>query len=268
MTTWQEFTEELDAWAAAGRRATMWWRDDDAAEPSEPLDRLIALATDYRLPIALAVIPGRCGMALAERLDTVSLVTPVQHGYLHRNHAPAGHRKVELGHHRPVAAVREELARGMAVMAATFGSRARAVLVPPWDRIDPAVIEFLPDLGFRGLSTHKPRKALEAARGLRQTNAHVDIMRWQAPRGFLGESDILGELCKHLRARRLGRRSEFRVDPGEPTGLLTHHLDHDQAAWAFLERLATVLAEHRGAQMIDVDLAFGLSTLAEPACGP
>ena len=166
MTTWQELEEELDAWATAGRRTTLWWRDDDAAEPSAPLDRLLALATDHRLSLALAVIPDRCGLALAARLATSGLATPVQHGFLHRNHAPAGEKKVELGRHRQLAIVHEELASDMAVMAATFGARARTVLVPPWNRIDPAVIESLPDLGFRGLSTHKPRTAPEAARGL------------------------------------------------------------------------------------------------------
>ena len=30
MADWTDLTEELDRWALAGRRATFWWRDDDA----------------------------------------------------------------------------------------------------------------------------------------------------------------------------------------------------------------------------------------------
>ncbi|MCH6588741.1 MAG: hypothetical protein IH805_10580 [Proteobacteria bacterium] len=66
--TWRILSEELDAWAAAGRAATLWWRDDDAVEPSADLERLLGLAAARDIPIALAAIPARASEALAEWL--------------------------------------------------------------------------------------------------------------------------------------------------------------------------------------------------------
>jgi len=63
-------------------------------------------------------------------------------------------------------------------------------------------------------------------------NTHVDIIAWQAGRNFIGADAALRMMVNHLALRRRGE-----VDPAEPTGLLTHHACHDEAAWGFLERL-------------------------------
>ncbi len=251
MTGWPQLERELDAWTAAGRCATLWWRDDDAAEPSAALDRLLELSAARNLALALAVVPGQSSHALGRRLSgALDGRTPLQHGYRHLNHAGSDHKKAELGDHRPLPVICEELARGAALMAATFGDRALPVLVPPWNRIAPRVIAALPALGLSGLSTHEPRAAEHPVPGLRQVNTHVDIMRWTAPRGFLGEAEALGLLCGHLGARRKGPSEQQVVDPAEPTGLLTHHLAHDTAAWGFLENLLPVLARHPAVRML------------------
>ena len=264
MTSWQELEQELDAWAAAGQRATLWWRDDDAAEPSAALDRLLELSAARDMPLALAVVPGCCSHALGRRLSgDLPAMTPLQHGYRHLNHAGADQKKAELGDHRPLAVIREELARGAALMAATFGERALPVLVPPWNRIAPRVVAALPEIGLSGLSTHEPRAAEHPVPGITQVNTHVDIMRWTAPRGFLGEAEALGLLCGHLRARRGVPTGEQQVDRAEPTGLLTHHLVHDAAAWGFLKQLLVLLARHPAVRMLsarDVFAAAGPAT--------
>ena len=41
MTSWADLGAELGQWAAEGREATLWWRDDDAIEPTPALDRMI-----------------------------------------------------------------------------------------------------------------------------------------------------------------------------------------------------------------------------------
>jgi hypothetical protein len=257
VTTWQDLEAELDAWGLAGREATFWWRDDDAVEPSAPLDRLLALSADSGVPLAIAVVPGRSVAALAGRLaSTAETTTALQHGYAHCNHAPPGEKKAELGRHRPAAAVCEELARGAAVMAGLFASETLPVLVPPWNRIAPELLPLLPDLGLTGLSTYGPRPSAAPAKGLLQANAHVDIMRWDASRGFLGEAEALGLLCGHLRARR-NAAGNGGVDSAEPTGLLTHHLAHDEAAWAFLARLMPLLSRHAAVRAITAAEVFG-----------
>ena len=44
-----------------------------------------------------------------------------------------------------------------------FGARLEKVLVPPWNRIDEALLPRLPAVGFSGLSTYGPRPGSEAA---------------------------------------------------------------------------------------------------------
>ena len=261
MTHWSDLTQELDAWAAAGRPASLWWRDDDAAEPDAALERLLALAATYDLPLALAVIPALATKALAGRLVEAAGITLLQHGYAHRNHAPADEKKVELGPERPAAEVLEELAHGKILMTELFGPGWFPVLVPPWNRIADTLTPALSGLGFSGLSAYGPRQAAEAAPGLTQVNCHADIMRWTAPRGFLGEAEALGLLTGHLRARRAGH-----AEAHEPTGLLTHHLAHDGACWAFLDTLLARLTEHPAARFVTAAEAFGAAG-ANPARG-
>lgn len=252
MTSWRHLSEELDAWATAGRSATLWWRDDDAVEPGPKLARLLTLAEARDLPLALAVIPARASEALAEWLKTApARPTLLQHGYAHQNHAADGEKREELGVQRPVNVVLEELARGWGHMTALFGEAWAPVLVPPHNRIAETVVQGLAELGFQGLSTMGPRPATLAAPGLVQVNTHLDIMHWPDPRGFLGESDSLEILVAQLRARRLGA-----ADAAEPTGLLTHHPAHDEPAWAFLETLLDRLAKHPAARFIEARVAF------------
>ncbi|MFQ5775442.1 MAG: polysaccharide deacetylase family protein [Kiloniellaceae bacterium] len=252
MQGWADLTRELDAWAASGRAATLWWRDDDAVEPTAALERLLGLAAAHDAPLALAVIPARASAPLARRLAAARpRATPVQHGFAHRNHASAGEKKCELGAHRPAAETLEELARGRARMDALFGADWLPVLVPPWNRIAPDLLPGLARLGFTGVSTDGARARAAPAPGLTQVNTHVDIMRWEPPRGFLGEAPSLGRLLAHLRARRLGE-----ADRDEPTGLLTHHPAHDDACWDFLERLLAHLAGHPAARFVAPADAF------------
>lgn len=256
MSTWRALEEELDAWADAGLGADFWWRDDDAVEPTPALDRLLDLSARHGAPLALAVIPARGAWALGERIAALDHVTPVQHGFAHRNHAPGNQKKAELGAHRAEAAMCEELARGRALMAALFGSKFLPVLVPPWNRIAPGLVGALPGLGLTGLSVYGPRGTAPPA-GLAQLNSHIDIMRWRAPRGFLGEAEALDMVRGHLLARRQDHATHAAVDRSEPTGILTHHLAHDDAAWNFLERLLNLVTRHPAAKLADVREVFG-----------
>lgn len=238
MTPWSALQAELDLWQRAGQRVALWWRDDDATRPGPALDRLIRLAQDRCVPLALAVVPVPCETALAERLRDTE-VAVLQHGFAHKNHEPADRKKCELGGARPAAAVLEELAAGRQRLAQLFGPRSLPVLVPPWNRIDTGLVSALPGLGFRGLSTYSPRATAGPTAGLLQVNCHVDPIRWKPSRGFLGGAESLALLCRHLADKRRGA-----ADPDEPSGLMTHHAVHDDALWTFLEDLLACLARH------------------------
>jgi hypothetical protein len=243
---WQDLERELAAWAATGRRAELWWRDDDAGAPTPALHRLLDLAVASGAPLALAVIPARAEPALASALAAHAADADVlQHGYAHANHAPAGAKKCELVDPAMRPQILDELSRGRERLAALFGARLRPVMVPPWNRIDPGLAARLPGLGFTALSTYKARKGLVATPGLAQVNCHLDILQWQPQRQFLGTEAALALLTAHLAAKRTGA-----ADAGEPSGILSHHQAHDEAAWDFLAALLGRLARHSAVRLL------------------
>ncbi len=238
--SWQALSDELDAWAKAGLAAEFWWRDDDAIDVTPALETLIALHRRHAVPLLLAVIPARAKPQLAGRLRTETGVVVAQHGWAHANHAGPQRPKAELGADRPPGYVLGELIRGRFTLDALFGLDWLRVLVPPHNRIVPAVAAGLASAGYAGLSTYNARRAVPA--GLRQANAHIDIMNWTT-RAFLGEAPALALAVDHLR-----RKREAQADAGEPTGLLTHHLAHDDAAWRFADRFLGTIASHPAAR--------------------
>ncbi len=245
---WQDLERELDFWRAAGRSATLWWRDDDAVRPTPALDRLLGLAAGT--PLALAVIPGQAVEALAERLADCPGVDVLQHGWQHINHAPFYEKKAEFGAHRPPRAMLGELAAGWQRLAGLFGERAVAVLTPPWNRMSAALVPLLSGAGYLGLSTAGPRRQAEPSPGLQQVNTHADLVAWRT-RKFVGTGSALGLILAHLRARRAGT-----IDASEPTGLLTHHLIMDSDGALFVERLLDLTMRHKAARWLGAVEAF------------
>jgi predicted deacetylase len=237
---WARLRAELDRWPPGA--ATVWWRDDDAGAAGPPFDRLLALAAAHAAPLALAVVPTWLEetVAAAIRVGPAGLRV-VQHGYAHRNHEPPAPdgtrgRPAELGAARPLDAALAELAAGWARLSTLVPTRLRAALVPPWNRIAPAVRDALPGAGYRTLSTFGPRAT---GAGFPVLNTHVDPIQWRAGKRFGGAAWTLEQITTHLTDRRLAR-----VDPAEPTGLLTHHRDMPPSAWACLDALLGHLRGH------------------------
>jgi hypothetical protein len=254
MSEFDALQRELDRWGSAGRQATWWWRDDDAAQPSAALDRLLLMAPD--VPLALAVVPAATGEALAARLQSAAQVLILQHGYTHQNFAGAAEKKIELGPQRPGQVVIGELATGKLRLESLFGARALAVLVPPWNRIAPALVPVLPELGYTGLSQFAPRRRRLALRGLVQSNCHLDLMDWKS-RSFIGAAAAVAALATHLALRYAGAATQPEL-ASEPSGVMSHHAVHDKEAWVFLERLLAMLSAHRAAQALPANEVFAL----------
>jgi hypothetical protein len=258
MSAWDSFDAELARWAQAGRTATLWWRDDDAVAATPALDRLLQTARQpdgLPVPICLATIPAGADRTLADLTANNPHVSVLQHGFAHHNHAPPGEKKVELGVHRPVAAILRELADGRQRMQQLFPARFLPVLVPPWNRIAAAVHEGLPGIGLTYVSTYGPRAVGDRA----SINTHVDIIDWYAGRGFVGEATALRLLTDHLAARRDGR-----ADAAEPTGILTHHLVQDQPCWDFLTELVYRLSRRPEVRWLAGTDIFGQTAPVAP----
>jgi peptidoglycan/xylan/chitin deacetylase (PgdA/CDA1 family) len=225
MSPWAAIEQELARWRDEDREALLWWRDDDAAEATRELDRLLDLQRAHDVPLALAVVPAKATPALAARLGAAAGIDLLQHGYAHTNHAPATDKKQELGAHRPAMVVLGELGTGRMALEQLFGPRALPVLVPPWNRIAPGLVPALPEIGYRGLSTFGSRKRVSPVSGLLQVNTHIDLIDWKARR-FAGAEILTATFARALGAAR---------PTGEPVGLLSHHLAMDEAAWSFLQ---------------------------------
>jgi hypothetical protein len=253
MADWADLERELDAWERAGEAASLWWRDDDAATETPALQRLVEFTLQATpLPIALAVIPAQADATLTQALRSRRHVAVLQHGYAHANHAVAGAKKAEFPAGREVSLALHELGLGFNRMETLFGGRAFPALVPPWNRIDPALVERLPEIGFRGLSSYGSHRSSGDGTSLAIVNTHVDIMRWHGTREFLGTEDCLDLAIAHLQARRHGR-----ADRSEATGILTHHLVHDAGAWQFLAEFVRRTLNHPGVRWMHAVELFG-----------
>jgi hypothetical protein len=103
--------------------------------------------------------------------------------------------------------------------------------VPPWNRIDAALVPQLAGLGFEALSVYGPEKPT----ALPVVNTHVDVMDWHGTRGGRDRMALAAEIVA-----RLGQM----FDQGGSLGLLTHHLVHDEAVWDFMNALFKSTARH------------------------
>jgi hypothetical protein len=247
----QRFAGLLDEAAARGLRIPFWWRDDDAETATPALDRLLSVAGSHDVPLALAVVPKNATTALADRLAVEPRVSVLQHGWQHRNHAPEGEKKVELGDHRPPEEVVEELRLGFARISRLFPEKFAPVLVPPWNRISKAVGERRREVGLVGLSVFGPAPANEP----HWVNVHLDIFEWQPTRRPVRRGEAYAILATELEKRIAG-------DP-EPIGIMTHHLVHGDESWSLLSDVFSLTARHPAIIWPAVGELFALSTAGQ-----
>jgi len=231
---WHPLRQELALWRAGGLALPVWWRDDDAVEPTSALDKLLEMGASLGMPVHVAVIPEPAQTALATYAEQAAFI-PLVHGWTHKNTAPAGHKKAEFGHPRADALNETQIA--LARLRALFGTALVDMFVPPWNRIDAGVVRGLAAQGYSAVSTYTPRPARQVA-GLVQINCHVDPINWKAGGGLVPADRVIAGLVDTLRARRTGH-----TDDTEPLGFLTHHLVHDDAIWAFTQSCLSELLD-------------------------
>ncbi|MEM7044426.1 MAG: polysaccharide deacetylase family protein [Pseudomonadota bacterium] len=230
MTGWKELDAALDAAARRGETIRFWWRDDDAGRGSPALIRLLETAERHHHPLALAVVPAWLEADVQGQIAASAEVTVLQHGYAHKNHARKSEKSIELGG-RDVGRIAKDLKKGFAILEDAFGAAYLPVLVPPWNRIDPALHAHLGKQGYMGLSVFGRRGEPEIASGISLVNTHIDPIDWRGTRGFLGEEAMVQRMIDHLGL-------------DEPIGFLSHHLAMDEPCWAFVERLLSTLTGH------------------------
>jgi hypothetical protein len=238
---------ELARWRRAGRSPVVWWRDDDARAPSEALERLLSASARHGAPITIAAIPDGDLPALAAACAMTPDVELAMHGFRHENRAPKGRPSGEVADGDSLSDVLAELDAGLAAFGRAGVSPV--LFVPPWNNVHPTLEAALAARGL-GLSGYDQPLAPQASPP--RVDAHLDLMRWKPTARFRGARRFLG------RARRLLVERRRRQAWDEPIGFLTHHLDHDEAAWRFLELILPVLRPTVRPQL-------GLSSVSEAA---
>lgn len=252
---WADVRAELDICHAKKRPALFWWRDDDATDANSKLQSLLAVAEDFATPVALSAIPAKAKPALAKLVAKSNVAEILVHGLRHENHAAPSRVKRELGGEATLDEVLLDAATGLRLARARFGANCLPVLVPPWNRITARAVPHLPKLGFKGLSTWKPREQKFAAPGLLQVNAHLDVIDWRHDRVLKSEQVMAGLLLRKLRWR---REKATRME--EPLGLLTHHALWNKQKEKLIASMLSALTTHSAVRFVKASEAFELKT--------
>ncbi|MCA1241342.1 polysaccharide deacetylase family protein [Stappia stellulata] len=230
----------LDWFAERGLSVPVWWRDDDAVEPTPALDRLIAIANTHDIEVSLAVIPREATEALAERIANEPFVAVLQHGYEHRNHQDKarGEKAAEFGSRRDADEAIRLLKGGCERLTALFGPRFVPVFVPPWNRLSPQIARRLPEAGLVASSTFTQFHP----RALPYLQTHIDMIKWKKDRRFIGWRSAALRFDYQLARRR--------TNADEPLGILSHHLAQNDACFDFLDKTFAILRAHPGARFL------------------
>ena len=249
---WRELGRELDLWAGGSGRATLWWRDDDAAAVTPALERLLELQAEYARAAGARGHPGpagaRAGRApcrLRGRRRPAARLSPPQ-SRRPRARAPGSSAIIARSSRWPRTS-----RRGSGVSPRRSARASCRCWRRPGTGSRTAVVQRLPALGFVGLSTFgaRDRRRTGAGPGPGQRSLRSDQMEAGRP------------LCRHRAgARRPDRPSAGAplgtADPGEPTGFVTHHLALDAPAWGFVAELLRRTSAHPRAAWLNAREVF------------
>jgi hypothetical protein len=245
INAWPTLQRELDMWAESGKQASFWWRDDDAVSETPQLQLLDSLCQTFDVPVSIAIIPASLEASLSKFLQHREHFSVLQHGYSHSSYAAKGAKKIELGGERSLDIIASELSVGFLRLTNALPDQFTPVIVPPWNRIESRVYDSLKGIGFTGISVEGARKVSYPVTDLLQINTHLDPINWRHGRGFIGSQTAIALLQQHLYLRRTTDRCK-----DEPTGLLTHHLVHNEAIWSFCRSLFKHLNQHPAAHWV------------------
>ena len=233
---WSPLRNALKGFRRDGLDLPLWWRDDDATQPTKALDLLHETAVRLQVPVHVAVISGLAQPTLASMNASNGMLIPVVHGWKHINHAPPEEKRSEFGTPRLAAA--QEIQASFEAMQSIFGAHCLPLFVPPWNRLDPSHVAALRRSGYRGISVFPSRRVLGPTPGIIQVKTHIDPVDWHGTYGLHSTDTIIQKAVFRLQARRRGID-----DPAEPLGLLTHHLVHTKEIWQFSENLMKELLD-------------------------
>ena len=176
--------QELEAWAATGLIAKLWWRDDDAVTDTAQLRRLLEVARDVQAVVAVAVVPEHADCSLVHVLSGNPCCV-WQHGWGHKFH-----KSGEFGDGRTLDTMADDAVAGARALDSLFGPVGwQKVFVPPNHKLSLAFKALIPKLGYLGLSAGAP--LTPPIKGVTEFNAEIDVMNW--PEGKILEGSAIEE---------------------------------------------------------------------------
>jgi hypothetical protein len=233
----KELLAELDRCAETGRRVTFWLRDDDAVAVTAELERLHALAGQWSIPLVLAVIPMPAEPELARSASPISTASGWR-----RTASPTATtpRREKRNRNWRAPPGRDGARRDQA------GARAAGRIVSRQNRADAgAAVE--PHRGTSSLTCRTSASAgsRPSARTRRPARCRT------SSRSTASSTSSTGAPAPHIPTTAGGQAGRTgapaRAPVSAPIGILSHHLAHDEAAWAFLADLFRLTARHQAA---------------------
>jgi hypothetical protein len=239
-----QLARELSAWRSAGRAARLWWRDDDARQGTPALDRLLALSDRHHAPLAVAAIPGPGVREIAREAFGRPQVVVIQHGVDHVNR-----QEGPVAGEFPSTASFDEISVRLDDAWAVFEDApcTRKVFAPPWNHVHRGLEAALEAAGYVAWSAWGE---IAPTCRLSRIDTHLDLLRWRGGPRFRGRARFIGALCDELACRRRSGLWDA------PIGLLTHHLDHDAAAWAYLDEFLSWVRDEAALSWLAPDDLF------------
>lgn len=234
---------ELEQCRTEGIAIAVWWRNDDVTRLNNPLERLLVIAEDVDATIDLAVIPALVGPALARQLAPTKSYDVMQHGFRHLNHSGEGILKNEFGPGRDVHGRLADLQEGHSILGDLFEDKFIPILAPPWNRIDDALIEWLPSIGLNCLSRYAEHvRPLDGPTPV-NLDVQIDLYDWGRGRS-LNLCEMTDLMVQRIRANR------SKSDKHDLTiGLLTHHELHNPEFASGLSEFLQLLLKFPGVSL-------------------
>jgi predicted glycosyltransferase/peptidoglycan/xylan/chitin deacetylase (PgdA/CDA1 family) len=225
---------KLDHVQAVGEPIHVFLRDDDVDEDEETLRRLLDISISRGVPVNLEIIPGRLTADATQLLkdhqrDFPALVELNQHGWQHANHEANG-KKCEFGPSRTAAQQLADIARGKALLEASFGDRFYPVFTPPWNRCTADTFAALDRLGFAALSRDE-RLVPPAGWQFQEVPVTLDLFDWGGNPRLRAPEAIVADLLTQF-------------DRGGRIGLMLHHKVMDDRAFGLLDQLLAELTTY------------------------
>jgi peptidoglycan/xylan/chitin deacetylase (PgdA/CDA1 family) len=218
----------------------IYFRADDVGVPGRPFDRMLALFSNYRVPLSLAVVPAwlthrRWNAIQSKARRSSPLWCWHQHGWRHVNHETGGKHQ-EFGSARQSSAIKNDLLKGRQRLENILGNQFYPVFTPPWNRCNLNTLELLEQCGYLAVSRDCGALPSSSA-ALPDYCMHIDLHTQKTPDPVAGWDRLFKALKKDISAGRCG--------------IMLHHQKMNEVAFDFLEILLKALKKCKKMRLVN-----------------